>query len=448
MTFLLNLITAAVLYGTPLLYGTSGEILTEKSGNLNLGVEGMMFMGGALGLGAAFYYEKLAGAAVSAPLAVVIAIAASFLAGALAALLFSFLTITLRANQNVTGLALTIFGTGVGQYIGEFMRVREGTYVAVSNTLKGAFNGSPFPVFLQELPVVGRLLFSHSIFTYLGIAMAVAMGLYLHRSRSGLYLRAVGESPATADAAGISVTRCKYLATVIGGGISAIGGMVYIMTVVGGVWNHEGLSGVGWLAVALVIFCLWSPYRAIWGSILFGGLLILYLRMPIDLIPDQIYKILPYVVTVIVLVFTSMRNNRDKQPPASFAPGFKAHNSCVGRDARFYASVFPNGFYWINQYKGIKQVTFFTGGSSSYLESGDCVKVGYMWRRPLDPALNTESGSWGTVFWPYFRLAEIYLDYAEACNEKPERNETEALKYINLVRERSGLNALETAYVM
>ena len=293
MTFLLNLITAAVLYGTPLLYGTSGEILTEKSGNLNLGVEGMMFMGGALGLGAAFYYEKLAGAAVSAPLAVVIAIAASFLAGALAALLFSFLTITLRANQNVTGLALTIFGTGV------------------------AFNGSPFPVFLQELPVVGRLLFSHSIFTYLGIAMAVAMGLYLHRSRSGLYLRAVGESPATADAAGISVTRYKYLATVIGGGISAIGGMVYIMTVVGGVWNHEGLSGVGWLAVALVIFCLWSPYRAIWGSILFGGLLILYLRMPIDLIPDQIYKILPYVVTVIVLVFTSMRNNRDKQPPAS-----------------------------------------------------------------------------------------------------------------------------------
>ena len=317
MTFLLNLITAAVLYGTPLLYGTSGELLTEKSGNLNLGVEGMMFMGGALGLGAAFYYEKLAGAAVSAPLAVVIAIAASFLAGALAALLFSFLTITLRANQNVTGLALTIFGTGVGQYIGEFMRVREGTYVAVSNTLKGAFNGSPFPAFLQELPVVGRLLFSHSIFTYLGIALAVAMGLYLHRSRSGLYLRAVGESPATADAAGISVTRCKYLATVIGGGISAIGGMVYIMTVVGGVWNHEGLSGVGWLAVALVIFCLWSPYRAIWGSILFGGLLILYLRMPIDLIPDQIYKILPYVVTVIVLVFTSMRNNRDKQPPAS-----------------------------------------------------------------------------------------------------------------------------------
>ena len=313
---IVQLIQSAIQFGTVILFGAMGEILTEKSGNLNLGVPGIMYLGGIAGLAASFFYE-FNNPDPSGFVCLVISLLAAFAPSALGGLLYSFLTITLRANQNVTGLALTIFGTGVGQYIGEFMRVREGTYVAVSNTLKGAFNGSPFPVFLQELPVVGRLLFSHSIFTYLGIAMAVAMGLYLHRSRSGLYLRAVGESPATADAAGISVTRCKYLATVIGGRISAIGDMVYIMTVVGGVWNHEGLSGVGWLAVALVIFCLWSPYRAIWGSILFGGLLILYLRMPIDLIPDQIYKILPYVVTVIVLVFTSMRNNRDKQPPAS-----------------------------------------------------------------------------------------------------------------------------------
>ena len=318
-SFLLAFIPRAIVQGIPLLYGSTGEIITEKSGNLNLGIPGVMYVGGICGVIGSFFYERSAGGAANMNgfLAIAIPMLCCLLGSLLMGLLYCFLTVTLRANQNVTGLALTIFGTGVGQYIGEFMRVREGTYVAVSNTLKGAFNGSPFPVFLQELPVVGRLLFSHSIFTYLGIAMAVAMGLYLHRSRSGLYLRAVGESPATADAAGISVTRCKYLATVIGGGISAIGGMVYIMTVVGGVWNHEGLSGVGWLAVALVIFCLWSPYRAIWGSILFGGLLILYLRMPIDLIPDQIYKILPYVVTVIVLVFTSMRNNRDKQPPAS-----------------------------------------------------------------------------------------------------------------------------------
>ena len=127
----------------------------------------------------------------------------------------------------------------------------------------------------------------------------------------------MGESPATADAAGINVTRNKYLATVIGGGISAIGGMVYITTIAGCVWNHEGLAGEGWLAVALVIFCLWRPLNAIWGSILFGGLMILYLRLQVPFIPDQLYKILPYVVTVIVLIFTSLRNSKDKQPPAS-----------------------------------------------------------------------------------------------------------------------------------
>ena len=317
MSWLIALITAAVVTGAPLLFGTVGEILSEKSGNLNLGVEGMMFMGGAVGLGAAFYYEKLAGGAASGHLAVVLAIVAAFAAGALGALIYAFLTITLRANQNVTGLALAIFGTGVGQYIGELMRVKEGGFVAVSNELKTYFQNSPFPQVLQDIPVVGGLLFSYNVFVYLGIIVAVLMGLYLNRTRSGLYLRSVGESPATADAAGINVGRYKYLSTIIGGGISAVGGMVYIMTTAGCVWNHEGLSGEGWLAVALVIFCLWSPYRALWGSVLFGGLMILYLRLVLPFFPTQLYKILPYVVTVIVLILTSMRNNREKQPPAS-----------------------------------------------------------------------------------------------------------------------------------
>lgn len=319
---LLKLIVAAVLTGAPLLYGTAGEVLTEKSGNLNLGVEGMMYMGGALGLGAAFYYEKLAGAAASGPAAVVLAILFSFLAGALGALIFSFLTVSLRANQNVTGLALTIFGTGVGQFLGEYMRVREGTYVAVGNALKSAFQNSPFPKAMQDLPVAGPLLFGYNIFVYLGAALAVAMSLYLNRTRSGLQLRAVGESPATADAAGINVSRYKYAATILGGGISAIGGMVYIMTVAGAVWNHEGLAGEGWLAVALVIFCLWSPLRALWGSALFGGLMILYLRLVLPFFPTQLYKILPYVVTVVVLVAVSMRQRRENQPPASLGSAY------------------------------------------------------------------------------------------------------------------------------
>ena len=308
------LIVAAITYGTPFLFGTLGEILTEKSGNLNLGVEGIMFMGGAVGLGGVFYYEKLVGNA-NGIVAVIVGIICAFIAGCIASLIFSFITITLRANQNVTGLALSIFGTGVGQFIGEYMRVSEGGYIAISNGLKGFFQNSPFPAFLRELPVVGPILFSSSVFFYMGVVLAIAMHLFLKRSRKGLYLRSVGESPATADAAGINVTRYRYLATIIGGGISAIGGMVYIMTIAGCVWNHEGLSGVGWLAVALVIFCLWRPLSSIWGSVLFGALMILYLRLNIPFIPMQIYKILPYVVTVIVLIVSSMRNQKENQPP-------------------------------------------------------------------------------------------------------------------------------------
>ena len=318
MSTLISLIVAAITFGTVLMFGTLGEVLTEKSGNLNLGVEGIMYMGGAFGLGGAFYYEKAVGSAASSPvMALIIAILAAFLAGAVASLIFSFLTITLRTNQNVTGLALTIFGTGVGQFTGEFMRVKAGGYVALSNHLKDGFAQSIFPQSWQQIPYVGKLLFGHSIFFYLVILLAVAMHLFLKKSRTGLYLRAVGESPATADAAGINVTKYKYLATIIGGGISAIGGMVYITTTAGCVWNHEGLSGVGWLAVALVIFCMWRPLNAAWGSVLFGALMIMYLRLIVNFIPTEIYKILPYLVTVIVLVLTSMRNNREKQPPAS-----------------------------------------------------------------------------------------------------------------------------------
>ncbi len=317
MTTIITLIVAAVTFGTVLMYGTLGEILTEKSGNLNLGVEGIMYMGGAFGLAGAFYYEKAAGAAANGPFAIVLAILAAFAAGAAASAIYSFLTITLRANQNVTGLALSIFGTGIGQFVGEFMRVSEGGYVALGNNLKEAFSASIFPRFMIDIPIIGRILFSHTVFFYLAVLIAIAMYLFLKKTRYGMYLTAVGESPSTSDAAGINITKYKYLATIIGGGISAIGGMVYITTTAGCVWNHEGLSGVGWLAVALVIFCIWRPLNAIWGSVLFGAMMIMYLRISIPFIPTELYKILPYIVTVIVLILTSMKNSRDKQPPAS-----------------------------------------------------------------------------------------------------------------------------------
>lgn len=311
------LIIAAITYGTPLLFGTLGEILTEKSGNLNLGVEGIMFMGGAIGLGGVFYYEKAVGADNSNGFAaILIGIIAAFIAGAIASLIFSFITITLRANQNVTGLALAIFGTGVGQFAGEYMRVKEGGYISISNALKDVFVMVPFPKALSSIPVIGTIVFGNGIFFYLGVILAIVMYFFINKTRTGLQLRAVGESSGTADSAGIDVTKYKYVGTIIGGGISAIGGMVYITTIAGCVWNHEGLSGVGWLAVALVIFCLWRPLNAIWGSVLFGALMILYLRLSLPFIPTQLYKILPYVVTIIVLILSSLRNNREKQPPA------------------------------------------------------------------------------------------------------------------------------------
>ena len=319
---IVGLITAAVLNGMPLLYGTSGEILTEKSGNMNLGVEGLMFMGGAFGLAGTYAYDQAMGGAANGVVAILIAIVCSFAAGAFGSLIFSFLTITLRVNQNVTGLALTIFGTGAGQFVGEVLRLKAGGNVAISNGLKTAFSESIFPQALQDIPVVGDLLFSYNVFVYLGIVMALFMAWLIKRTRTGLQLRAVGESTATADAAGINVIKYKYIATVVGGGISAMGGMVYTMTIAGTVWNHTALAGEGWVAVALVIFCLWKPINSIWGSVLFGGLLILFLRLPISFIPTQIYKIVPYIVTAFVLIFVSMRRRREDQPPASLGVSY------------------------------------------------------------------------------------------------------------------------------
>ncbi len=318
----IGLIKAAVLNGTPLLFGTSGEILTEKSGNLNLGVEGLMFMGGAFGLLGAFSYGQIAGENAVGSVAIAIAFLMAFLAGVAGSLIFSFLTITLRANQNVTGLALTIFGTGVGQFVGELMRLKVGGNVTISNALKDAFANGVLPMALQKIPLVGPILFSYNVFVYIGLVMVLAMTYFFRRTRTGLALKAVGESPATADAAGISVTKYRYLATVIGGGISAVGGMVYTMTIAGSVWNHSGLAGEGWVAVALVIFCLWKPINSLWGSVLFGGLLILYLRLPLSFIPTQIYKVVPYIVTALVLIIVSMRQRKEDQPPAALGVNY------------------------------------------------------------------------------------------------------------------------------
>ena len=318
MDRLINLWNAAILAGTPLLLGTLGNILTSKSGNLNLGVEGMMFMGGVSGLAGAYYYEQWALAAQGAAsglAAVLCSLGASFLIGGLGALIYAFLVVTLRADQNVTGLTLAIFGAGFGNFFGEFMGIKAGGYVAVGQTVKSAFGSLRLPL-LSDIPVLGRMLFQYNWVVYFAIFTALLMAWFLGRTRTGLNLRAVGENPATADAAGINVTLHKYLATVIGGGVCGVGGMYMVMVTCSGVWVHNCVNGYGWLAVALVIFAAWSPLQALLAALIFGGLSILRMYVPLG-IPMQLYDMLPYAATVFVLVLTSLSNSRERSQPAA-----------------------------------------------------------------------------------------------------------------------------------
>jgi simple sugar transport system permease protein len=309
-------VNAAILAATPLLLSTLGEILTEKSGNLNLGVEGMMMMGAACSMAGAFVYERAAGAGAVPIIAVLLAVLFGFLAGAIGGLIYAVVTVTFRANQNVTGLTLTIFGVGLGNFIGELLGQAGGGYASVTEGTKLLFSSVNIPV-LSGIPVVGKLLFSYDFVVYLAVVIAIVMAWYLNKTRSGLNLRAVGENPATADAAGINVTRNKYIATCIGGGICGLAGMYFSMVRTGGTWVHNCVGGRGWIAVALVIFASWSPLRAIWGALLFGGLSVLRYYLPISGIPTQVYDAIPFVATVLVLIFTSIRQSKDHAQPKS-----------------------------------------------------------------------------------------------------------------------------------
>lgn len=315
MNYILMFLQKAINQSLIMLYGADGEILTQKSGNLNLGVPGIMYMGGIGGLIGAFLYEKSA-ASPNAVLGLIISIVCSLLCSGLAALLYSFLTISLRANQNVTGLALTTFGVGFGNFFGGSLSKLAGGVGQVSVPVtSGAYQAS-IP-FLRDIPVLGDLFFKRGFMFYLSIIITVAMAYFLKKTRKGLNLRAVGENPATADAAGINVARYKYIATVIGGMISGLGGLYFVMDFSGGTWTNNGIGENGWLAVALVIFAMWKPLNAIWGSLVFGGLCILFLYIPgLNQHQAQIIRMLPYVITIVVLIVTSLRKKREQQPPA------------------------------------------------------------------------------------------------------------------------------------
>ena len=317
MTQLISLLTSAIVFGTVILYGAVGEIVTEKSGNLNLGVPGIMYLGGIAGVAAAFFYEMHAAEPIGI-VGLLLSFAAALAASMLGGLIYAFLTISLRANQNVTGLTLTIFGAGLANLFGGSLKTLAGGVGQISVAVTSRAYRAYVPA-LAGLGRVGQLFFSFGFMAYLAIAVALGASWFLNRSRAGLNLRAVGEDPATADAAGVNVTRYKYAATCVGAGISGLGGLYYAMDYIKGTWSTDGtIEALGWLAVALVIFATWRPARAIWSAYLFGVLYWAYNYITgLSRASIELFKMLPYVVTILVLVAVSLRRSKESQPPKS-----------------------------------------------------------------------------------------------------------------------------------
>ena len=315
-----NIIQRAVMQGTPLLFGSTGEILTEKSGHLNLGIPGIMYVGAISGVAGAFLYEQSLEtlSAMNPFLAVFIPLICSLLGSTIMGLIYCFLTVSLRANQNVTGLALTTFGIGIGNFFGgSLIKLVDSDVpsIALSSTSKVFKTQLPFA---DKLGWFGDIFLSYGFLVYLAILVALVASHILKKTRIGLHLRAVGESPGTADAAGINVTKYKYISTCIGSAIAGLGGLYYVMDYANGVWSNNGFGDRGWLSIALVIFSVWRPSISILGSILFGFLYVIPTYIEgISVSAKKLFEMLPYVVTIIVLIITSMRDKKEHQPPAA-----------------------------------------------------------------------------------------------------------------------------------
>ena len=305
----LTFLQRAIRFSTVFLFGSAGETLTEKSGNLNLGTPGIMCMGAAGGIiGAELYITSVGGAAnLQAFGSVMVPLILALVFSALGGLIYSFITITLRCNQNVTGLALTTFGVGLMAFCGG--RAKTAGFTKLSD-----FFTQSFPI--AEPNWFETLFLSYGMLVYIAIIIAIVVAIVVRKTRTGLNLRAVGENPATADAAGISVTKYKYVATIIGSMISGLGGLFYIMDYIGGNIEYN-VDQYGWMAVALVIFTVWRPNWAILGSILFGILYLMPNSIAVSFAEKEVIKMVPYLVTILVLVITSIVSRRESQPPAS-----------------------------------------------------------------------------------------------------------------------------------
>jgi len=293
-------LTAAVIAGTPLLFATLGELITEKAGNLNLGVEGMMLMGAVIGFAVGLYTGN--------PF---LAVLGAIGAGAAGAAVYAILTVTLRANQVVTGLTLTIFGTGFASFVGKsFMGV------PAPASVKAVFKTVEIPL-LSKIPVIGPAFFGQDIFIYFGYLITICASLYLWRTRKGLNLKAVGENAAAADASGIPVNAYKYVHIILGGALCGLGG-AYMSLVTIPVWQENVVGGRGWIAVALVIFASWKPSKALVGAFLFGGLDILGFRLQSLGIHVSQYLVdmVPYAATILIVIISTRKNKKEDIGPA------------------------------------------------------------------------------------------------------------------------------------
>lgn len=301
-----SFLAAVIVAATPLLFATLGEILTEKAGNLNLGVEGMMLMGAIISFRVALATEN--------PVLVLIG---AFAAGAAGAAIYAFLTVSLRTNQVVTGLTLTIFGTGFASFVGKSI-----SGVGIPQSVIDVFKPIAIPG-LSKIPAVGAMFFNQDIFVYLGFLCTIGMAFYLGRTRVGLNLRAVGENAAAADASGINVSLYKYINIIIGGGLCGLGG-AYISVVIVQIWQENVVAGRGWIAVALVIFASWKPWKGFLGAVLFGALSILGYRLQAMGIHISQYLVdmIPYLATIIIVIISTRKNRKEDLPPGDLSNSY------------------------------------------------------------------------------------------------------------------------------
>ena len=307
MNIWLNFLVDSLAFGATFMYGSTGEILTEKAGHLNLGIPGIMCMGGA---GGCLVLNLIGKSGLPGFLIVILGILGALATAMLMGLIYSFLTVTLRANQNVTGLALTTFGAGLMKVV---MSKLDATVYLVG------------PKMLYRWPFAGRTdaLQCLGVMFFLAVIIAVAASWVLYRTKIGLHLRSVGENPSTADAVGINVTKYKYVASCVGSGIAGLGGFYYIIDYMASQEAYLSLEIFGWLSIALVIFALWRPHMTIIGSTMFGFLFSCssYIAniegITVTMAAKPLLKMLPYLFTIAVLVFTSIRKKREDQPPAA-----------------------------------------------------------------------------------------------------------------------------------